>query len=224
MNPLVLAIPLAYLAGSIPFGLIIARMHKINIREHGSGNIGATNVWRTLGKKAGLTCFVLDVLKGFVPTFLAGQLTGLIGSDTVSQTQAWLWLAVAAAAILGHMFPVWLGFKGGKGVATGFGALLGIVPVLTWPALGALVVWIVVARISRFVSLASCLAAISLPVWLVLMLIVRHQNADQAAALFSADNLPWFVVVSLLAAFILIRHRSNIGRLLRGTENRIGQS
>jgi len=218
------AIPLAYLAGSIPFGLLIARAHKVNIRAHGSGNIGATNVWRTLGKGAGLSCFVLDVLKGFGPTFLAGYAAGLIGTGTIAQTDAWLWLAVAAAAILGHMFPLWLGFKGGKGVATGFGALLGIYPILTWPALGALVVWIIVARISRFVSLASCLAAITLPLWLVLTLMMRHRYADQGPAPFSQDNLPWFVVVSLLAAFILLRHRANIGRLLQGTENRIGQS
>ncbi len=224
MNPFPIAIPLAYLSGSIPFGMLIARMHHINIREHGSGNIGATNVWRTLGTRAGLTCFVLDVLKGFLPVFFTGLATGLLHTTPIPATDAWLWLAVAAAAILGHMYPIWLGFKGGKGVATGFGTLLGLYPVLTWPAIGALLIWIVLAKTTRYVSLASCCAAVSLPLWLALSLVLMRQTDTNAIdALTDTTSLPWLLTMSLLAIFILIRHRSNIGRLIAGTENKIGQ-
>ncbi len=213
-----LAIPLAFLSGSIPFGLLIARAHGVNIRDHGSGNIGATNVWRVLGKGPGLLCFGLDMAKGLLPTLGVGLTHGLLGQAAIPAPQAWLWLALVAAAILGHMFSPWIGFKGGKGVATGFGALLGIYPLLTWPALGAFATWLLVAKVSKYVSLASCLAALSLPAWLALTI---ELLTDQPAR--HASVLPFYVVVGLLAVVVVAKHRANLGRLLRGTENRIGQ-
>lgn len=213
-----LAIPLAFLSGSIPFGLLIARARGVNIRDHGSGNIGATNVWRVLGRGPGLTCFALDVAKGLVPTLGVGLAAGLLGNTAIPAAQAWLWLALVAAAILGHMFSPWIRFKGGKGVATGFGALLGIYPLLTWPALGAFVTWLVIAKLTKYVSLASCLSALSLPAWLALTVeILSDQPGRHASA------LPFYAVVGLLAVVVTAKHRANLGRLLRGTENRIGQ-
>jgi acyl-phosphate glycerol 3-phosphate acyltransferase len=130
---------LSFLSGSIPFGLLIARARGVDIRRHGSGNIGATNVWRVLGRGPGLLCFALDVLKGLAPTLGAAWTTGLLGPRAlpgpIDARSAWLWLVVMALAILGHMFSPWVGFRGGKGVATGLGALLGVWPFLTAPAL-----------------------------------------------------------------------------------------
>jgi glycerol-3-phosphate acyltransferase PlsY len=217
MLALAAAIPLAFLSGSIPFGLLIARAKGVNIREHGSGNIGATNVWRVLGRGPGLTCFALDVAKGLIPTLGAGLAAGLSGDPALPPGEAWLWLACAAAAILGHMFSPWIGFKGGKGVATGFGALLGIYPLLTWPALGAFAAWLVVAKLSRYVSLASCVAASSLPGWLW----VTVEALSDAPGRHAAAG-PFYAAVGLLAAVVVVKHRANLGRLLRGTENRIG--
>ncbi len=217
MLALALAIPLAFLSGSIPFGLLIAKAKGVNIRDHGSGNIGATNVWRVLGRGPGLTCFALDVAKGLAPTLGAGLAAGLVGRASVPAGEAWLWLAGVAAAVLGHMFSPWIGFKGGKGVATGFGALLGIYPLLTWPAIGAFVVWVVVVKASKFVSLASCLGALSLPVWLwVTIEVLSDQPGRHGGA------LAFYVVVGLLAAVVVAKHRANLGRLVRGTENRVG--
>ncbi|HZW10340.1 MAG TPA: glycerol-3-phosphate 1-O-acyltransferase PlsY [Phycisphaerales bacterium] len=218
MLALAIAIPLAFISGSIPCGLLIARARGVDIRAHGSGNIGATNVWRVCGRAPGLACFSLDVAKGLVPTAAAGLAAGTFAQADLPPRLAWLWLAVAAAAILGHMFTPWAGFRGGKGVATGFGALLGIFPLLTFPALAALVVWLVVARLSRYVSLASIAAAASLPVWLFVTveLLSDHPGGHRAA-------LPFYVAIALLAAAVILKHRGNIGRLLQGSENRIGR-
>src|SRR5690606_24510532 len=143
----------AYLVGSIPFGLLIGFTKGVDLRAHGSGNIGATNAIRVLGKRLGALCFALDVLKGFLPTLLLGLWLGVAGNRLPTTGQAFVHLGLAACSILGHVFPVWLRFKGGKGVATGFGATLGVWPQMTFPALGALVVWIACARITRYVSL-----------------------------------------------------------------------
>lgn len=217
MPVLAIAIPLAFLSGSIPFGLLIARAKGVNIREHGSGNIGATNVWRVLGKGPGLTCFGLDVLKGLLPTLVAGLVAGLVGTVAIPAGEAWLWLGVAAAPVFGHMFSPWIGFKGGKGVATGFGALLGVAPLLTWPALGAFVIWLVVAKATRFVSLASCLAAVSLPGWLWVTIETLSNDPGQHGA-----GVPFYLLTASLALVVVIKHRANLVRLAQGTENRIG--
>ncbi len=191
----VLIIVSGYLIGSIPFGFLLARFWKgIDIRKHGSGNIGATNVWRTLGKGPGIVVLLLDALKGVTAVMLAKQL----GTNDL------VVLGAALAVMAGHSFPLWLGFKGGKIIATGAGAVLAITPV---PLLLALLVWGTTVALSRYVSLGSILAAISLPIWVALF-----------------DRQPSILVFSLLAAgFAVWKHASNIKRLLNGTEFRIGQ-
>ncbi|MBK7403708.1 MAG: glycerol-3-phosphate 1-O-acyltransferase PlsY [Phycisphaerales bacterium] len=218
MLVMAIAIPLAFLSGSVPFGLLIARSKGVDIRAHGSGNIGATNVWRVLGRGPGLACFGLDMAKGLIPTLAAGLAGGVLGRADMPAGMAWLWLGTVAASIAGHMYSPWIGFKGGKGVATGFGALLGVYPLLTWPALGALAAWLLVAKISRYVSLASCIAAVLLPVWLAATVEVVGRGPGRHAA-----ALPFYLVVGLLAAVVVAKHRANLRRLWRGTENRIGQ-
>lgn len=204
----------AYLCGSVPFGLLIGLAKGVDIREAGSGNVGATNAGRVLGRKWGMLCFGLDVAKGAAPVLVAGFALGYIGHADLPAADAWRWLAVAAAPVVGHVFPVWLKFKGGKGVATGLGVLLGMYPLLTLPALGALVVWIALAAAFRYVSVASMGAAVALPV----IAVVTAYTADRTRAL-----LPVLVVTGAIALLVLLRHRSNITRLLSGTESRIGE-
>lgn len=214
-------IVLAFACGSIPFGLIIARSRGVDIRKHGSGNIGATNVGRVLGLKLGLLCFALDVLKGAAPTLIAGSAMGLLHGSIVSRpiaaTSAWAWLGVCACAILGHMFSPFVRFRGGKGVATGLGAMLGLWPYLTLPALGAFALWCVAAAIWRYVSLASCLAAISLPVWVFVGSRIAASRGE------SVGMLPFYVVTGVLGALVIYKHRANISRLAAGTENKLGK-
>ena len=210
-------IVIGFVCGSIPFGLIIGRAKGIDIRQHGSKNIGATNVGRVLGRKFGLLCFFLDALKGALPVlgvwwFLARQhpeQTNIVGM---------LMPLVGVAAILGHVFSPWVGFRGGKGVATSFGALLSMWPLMTFPALGALLVWIIVLKIFRFVSLASICAAISLP----LLLIARVKMIAAEPPIAVDSFLPLLVAVTTLALLVVWKHRTNITRLRSGTEPRVG--
>ncbi|MCC7204744.1 MAG: glycerol-3-phosphate 1-O-acyltransferase PlsY [Phycisphaeraceae bacterium] len=205
----------AYLVGSIPFGLLIGWTRGVDIRKAGSGNVGATNAGRVLGRKWGVLCFVLDVLKGLLPVLIAGAVMGWLGRRDLPAADTWRWLAVAAAAVVGHVFPVWLKFRGGKGVATSLGVLLGFYPVLTLPAVTALVVWVALVKTFHYVSLASIVAAVSLPV----TLLIEGQIRRQAISYLT----PYLVVTSLLALLVIVRHRSNIQRLLAGTESKVGQ-
>ncbi len=216
MLPFLLSIPLAYLAGSIPFGVLIARAKGIDIRAQGSGNPGATNVGRVLGFRFFLLCFSLDMLKGLIPTLAAGLIAGVAGQRDIAQADAWLWVAVMSAAVLGHMFSPFLGFKGGKGVATGLGALLGVFPILSLAAGASAIVWGLTFAIWRYVSLASIAAALALPLAVTLAL------WDVLTGARPADALPFLSVSLLLAALVLIRHRSNARRLLAGEEHKIG--
>lgn len=206
----------AYLLGAIPFGLLLGRAKGVDLRVHGSGNIGATNAMRVLGKRLGIACFVLDVLKGAVPTLVAGWLLGALGEPSPASDVAWRWLAVAGAAIAGHMYPVWLRFKGGKGVATGFGALASIWPALTIPVLVAMVTWIALARLTRLVGVSSCAAALSLPVTVGVLALAR-----ESATL--AQATPFLVVTGAVALVVIWRHRGNLARTMAGVEPRIGQ-
>lgn len=216
-----IAIVGAYLLGSIPFGFLIARAKGLDIRQHGSRNIGATNVGRVLGRRWGMLCFALDVLKGALAVLLAGWWTGALGDANPSASLAWLWLAVAGAAITGHMFTIFLRFKGGKGVATGFGALLAMWPHLTVPAIAALVVWIFTLRFTRYVSVSSILAAIILPISVALQALIR---ADGSPADRMAAVAPFLIATSALGALVIWKHRANIARLRAGTEPKVGRS
>ncbi len=216
-----IALALAYLVGSIPFGLLIGFAKGIDIRKHGSGNIGATNAIRVLGKRLGALCFALDVLKGLLPTLLLGLWLGVAGNRLPSTGDAFVHLGLAACAMLGHIFPVWLKFKGGKGVATGFGATLGVWPQMTFPALGALAVWIGCAWITRYVSLSSIVAGLALPVFVVAgAMLAAPDGANRFE--FASRAWPYWTVGVLLALLVIVRHRTNMGRLRAGTEPKIG--
>lgn len=200
----------AYLLGSIPFGLIIARAHGKDLRNIGSGNIGATNVSRALGKKWAYICFFLDVLKGFVPVLSATKLI----SSPPGILELFLWLFVGCAAILGHVFPIYLKFKGGKGVSTSFGVALGIWPYYTFCSLLSFAVWVVVFQIWRYVSLASITASVVFPVVLILMIILNPT--------WDLGNLwPLLIAATLIPIMVIVRHRGNIKMLISGTERRI---
>ena len=197
----------AYLLGSIPFGLILVRIfRKQDIRQQGSGNIGATNVIRSGGKGLGAATFLLDAAKGYVAVLLAWQV-GLHVHQTQFQTQN-LAATAAVCALVGHVYPLWLSFKGGKGVATGFGVFLGITATA---ALVALAAFIVIFALSRYVSLASIIAAIAFPL---------------AALLLPHEPLTPFMiaVVIVLPLIVIAKHHANIRRLLAGTEYRFGKS
>jgi glycerol-3-phosphate acyltransferase PlsY len=207
----ILSVLPAYLLGSIPFGLIIAKAHGKDLRSIGSGNIGATNVARALGRKWAYFCFVLDVLKGLIP-MLAVKV--ILGAFEPTPGLLSLWLLVGCAAILGHIFPVYLKFKGGKGVATSLGVAFGLWPYYTICAFFAFVIWVVVTLIWRYVSLASITASIAFPIVLVLAiaLIPRWDFGNLWPLLIAATAIPLMVI---------IRHRENIKRLIAGTENKV---
>jgi glycerol-3-phosphate acyltransferase PlsY len=191
----------AYLLGSIPFGYLAGRLAGVDVRQHGSGNIGATNVLRVLGGKYGYPVFLADTLKGFFAVKI-----GLgLGHDWTFPAYKFGILA-AICAVLGHSFSVWLGFRGGKGVATSAGASFGLFPVET---LIAILVWIITFLLFRFVSLASLGAAAAVP--LSFWILAPASTQDRA----------WLLAFSVaITVIVFVRHRSNIRRLLRGTEPR----
>ncbi|MEJ6643147.1 MAG: glycerol-3-phosphate 1-O-acyltransferase PlsY [Akkermansiaceae bacterium] len=199
---------LGFLLGSIPFGLILGKLKGIDIREHGSGNIGATNVFRTLGKKIGITCLLLDFMKGFIPVLIAIKLTP---HNTHGQT---IEVVTALAAILGHNYSPWIAFKGGKGIATSGGALMALMPV---GVLLLIIIFIVVTKLTKYVSIGSIATAVSLPLVFLLgsSLHGKFPNGDW--------NKPLFVFCLIAGALAVWKHRANIARLRAGTEHRIGQ-
>ena len=211
-----LAVAAAYLLGSIPFGLLIAKAHGKDLRSIGSGNIGATNVARALGRKWAYFCFALDVLKGLVPMLAVLLLLRPLSASSQAEKviRLWLWLAVGCAAILGHIFPVYLKFKGGKGVATSFGVALGVWPYYTIAAAFAGAVWVAVVLTWRYVSLASIAAAVTFP--LVLIAAILLTPAWSFAALW-----PLLLAAIAIPLMVIIRHRENVKRLLAGTESKI---
>lgn len=216
MNTTSLLFPLAgYLLGSIPFGLLIGLAKGVDVRKAGSGNIGSTNVGRLLGKKWGYICFFLDVAKGLLPVLLAGHYLKRTysGSGPMPLPVQWLWLAVAAGCILGHMFSLYLGFKGGKGVATSLGVILGIWPYFTLTGLLVFGIWLAIWAIWRYVSLASIIAALSFPAVFTLMTFL-HPDWHLASL------WPLLAFSTLIALLVVLRHRPNIRRLLAGTESR----
>jgi acyl phosphate:glycerol-3-phosphate acyltransferase len=197
MSPWISSISVAYLLGSIPFGYVLVRIfRKEDIRAQGSGNIGATNVARSGAKGLGVATLLLDLGKGLAAVGVAEWLAPGMYDIAV---------AAAVAAVVGHVFPVWLGFKGGKGVATALGVFL----MLTWPSgVGILLVFIVVFALTRYVSLASILAAASFPVFGFYFVTAR-------------TPMVWFGFL-FIPLLVIVKHHANIGRLLNGTESRFG--
>ena len=212
------AIGIAYFVGAIPFAQIIARLHGKDLRTTGSGNIGATNLARACGRRWGYACFALDVLKGLVPVAAARIVAGRLlegDSATIGPGFLALWLAVGVAAILGHVFPIYLRFKGGKGVSTSFGVGLGLWPYFTVAAVVALLVWLLCAAIWRYVSLASICASISFPLTLAVAIGIRDDW--NLARLW-----PLLVAATAIPLLVVLLHRKNIERLRMGTEGKIG--
>ncbi|MDH7481538.1 MAG: glycerol-3-phosphate 1-O-acyltransferase PlsY [Armatimonadota bacterium] len=182
----------SYLLGAVPFGLIIAKAWRgIDIRKVGSGNIGATNVYRTLGLAPGITVFIADVLKGLIPTVMAIRLFD----------QPWVAVAAGLSAIIGHSLSVFLKFKGGKGVATSLGVAIGLAPLIALIAFG---IWVAIVLVTRYVSVASIIAVLSVPplMWAF------------------GKPLEYKLFALLVAIFVVVKHRSNIIRLIQGRELR----
>ncbi|MFO0784102.1 MAG: glycerol-3-phosphate 1-O-acyltransferase PlsY [Phycisphaerales bacterium] len=212
----------SFAAGSIPFGLLLARAKGVDLRATGSGNIGATNVGRALGRKWGVVVYFLDAAKGALPVLLAGWLSGALGANPAhlpASTQ-WWWLAVAICAVLGHMYTPLAGFRGGKGVATGSGALMAIYPVLTLPVLVAVAMWMVCLLALRIMSVAGMAAGVTVPAALVTMAVLhRPPGSPPMDAL--QPIVPSLVVSVLVAVLVIWKHRSNIARIRAGTEPRV---
>jgi len=201
MNEFLLLI-LAYLIGSIPTAVWVSqRYFGFDIREYGSGNAGATNSYRVLGSKWGTTILLLDMLKGMAAVQLAFLLPEYLDSEWRMDN---LQTCLGLAAVLGHIFPIWAEFRGGKGVATLFGMVLGISP---WTAVSCVGVFLLVLYLTRFVSLSSILASIAFPIFILVV--------------FNVEN-PLYRVFAISVAFlVLLTHQKNIGRLLRGDESKV---
>ena len=201
-----LALLLAYLLGSVPFGFLIVKLKSgADVRHTGSGGTGATNVTRKAGKSAGIITLVLDALKGTAAVLVARWLTG-------EQGTSWVVAGAAVLAVVGHCFPVWLKFKAGKGVATGLGVFLAIVP---WSVLAAAVVFLLIVWRTRFVSLGSVTAAAVVPLWTLIQHLLISPVADFA---------PILAALCAASAVIVAKHHENIQRLLAGTESKFGMA
>lgn len=194
----------AYLLGSVPTGYLVARAKGIDIRTVGSGNIGATNVFRILGKPAGILVLGADALKGFLACWLVANLAyELFGATTgAAISREWLSIVAGIFAVLGHNYTCWLNFKGGKGIATSAGVLVALVP---WALLVILAIWIVVFALTRYVSLGSIAASFALPF----------------AAWLTGSSLTSVLIVAGLGALAIYKHKGNIQRLVNGTESRV---
>ncbi len=193
-----LLVVLSYLAGSIPSSFLIGKIfHGIDLRQHGSGNLGATNAFRVMGAKSALPVMIADIGKGLLPVLFFPRLAPAAFGWT---------LAYGAAAILGHMFSLWVGFRGGKGIATSAGVFLALAP---WAVLGGLVVWCLVTFPSGYVSLGAIAAAAALP---ALVAATPHEGGP---------GVVWFSAG--MGAFVIWAHRKNIRRLARGEEHRFGR-
>lgn len=207
----------AYLVGSVPFGLLVAKTRGIDPRKAGSGNIGATNVGRLLGGKFFAIVFTLDLLKSLIPMVAAGLvLRTYVGPTLAYQPLDYgLWLLAGFAAIFGHMYSVFLGFKGGKGVATSTGVILGLFPYFTLPGLIAILAFLVIFKATRYVSVSSIAGS------LIFVLAYIGVGLALRWPVFGAQ-WPLLVFAVLIAAMIVYKHRANLARLRAGTEHRIG--
>ncbi|MFC1566551.1 glycerol-3-phosphate 1-O-acyltransferase PlsY [bacterium] len=194
----VLTAILSYLIGSIPFAFIIAKLVKgIDIREYGSGNMGATNVWRAIGKVPAITTLLLDVLKGYLPVILTLTLL-----NQVTENNILLAIVVGVAAIIGHLFPIFLKFKGGKGVAVSLGIFLALA---AKAVLICVLVFIIIVYFTRIISVGSIICALLLPV------LVWYFSYDKHILIFTI----------IAGVFIILKHKTNVARLVKGVENKL---
>ncbi len=198
---LLAAIIIAYLLGATPTSYIAAKMAGVDLSRVGSGNLGATNLYRVLGWKYAVPAGMIDVAKGYVAAVFLSSMAGV----SLSGGHLWIPLVVGSAAIVGHVFPVYLRFRGGKGVATAAGVVLGVAPV---PLLVSVGVWSLLLLSTGFMSLASMSAALAFPV---------------AALIVAPADVHLFAASLIIASFIIVNHRSNIRRLFQGTEPRFGR-
>ncbi|MDB5328143.1 MAG: plsY [Phycisphaerales bacterium] len=199
----------AYLIGAIPFGLLVGWVKGIDVRTQGSGNIGATNIGRLLGGKYFALVFALDLLKGLLPMLAAAY---LLRNLPTHDKPYLLWMTVGAAAILGHLFPVYLKFKGGKGVATSAGVVLGLWPFYTLPGVAVVLIFLIVFGITRTVSLGSIASSAGFPLCFIGI------GLAMGWPVFG-QQLPLLIFGTVLGSLIVYRHRKNIGRLIDGTEH-----
>lgn len=226
-----LLIPLGFLSGSIPFGLLLGKLKGMDIREHGSGNIGTTNVFRILGKGFGILCLILDLLKGFLPALIAINLARVEDvsflfsiefltnfSDPGPVTQQFsiqsIHVLTALAAILGHNYSPWIGFKGGKGIATTTGALLALMP---FAVILLILIFVAFTFTTKYVSVGSIACGIALPFLTIYGSYTHGKIAD------GTWNKPLFIFSIIAGTLAVWKHRTNIARLRAGTEHRIGQ-
>jgi acyl phosphate:glycerol-3-phosphate acyltransferase len=197
----IFAVLIAYLLGAIPTSVWIGKIfYRVDVRDHGSGNAGATNTIRVLGLKAGIPVLIFDVLKGWFAVYIANFYTFSPVSSGLTEFR----IMLAAAAVIGHVFPVYVGFRGGKGIATLLGVGIGLFPVGAVIALG---VFIIVVSISRYISLGSIVAAVTFPV-------------TELAVLGNHDSVPLVVLSLFIAVFVPVTHKKNITRLIRGEESK----
>jgi glycerol-3-phosphate acyltransferase PlsY len=201
MNELSLVI-LAYMLGSIPTAVWVSKVRfNIDIRDYGSGNAGATNTFRVLGSKWGTFVMIFDMLKGLLAVKLAFLVPYYLQNDFARTN---FQIGLGLAAVLGHIYPLWAEFRGGKGVATLFGLILGISP---WTALGCVAVFLMVLFLTRFVSLSSILASLAFPVFIIVV--------------FNVDNDTYRIFAVAVALLVILTHQKNITRLLRGSESKV---
>jgi acyl phosphate:glycerol-3-phosphate acyltransferase len=216
-------VALGYLCGSVPFGLLVGWMKGVDVRTKGSCNIGATNVGRVLGRPYGILVFFLDGAKGFLPVTLARLLLIRPEHATTPSGPGYLpfllLVSVAVACVLGHMFPIWLKFKGGKGVASSLGVGLGVYPYYTLAGLLAFALWGLILGLTRYVSVASIAAVMGFPVFFAGLAWIKRDEWGRFA-----DLWPLHVFCVVIAILVVYRHRANISRLMAGTEHKMGAS
>lgn len=205
---------ISYFIGALPFGLIVGKLKGVDIREHGSKNIGATNAGRVLGRRFFWIVFALDLLKSLAPMVIASAIVARVPMSGRSELTYVLMLSVGVAAILGHVFPIYLKFRGGKGVATSAGVVLGLWPYYTLAGLITVLTFVVVLKASRYISLSSIAGAVIFPIAYVVTALARGWD------LFD-DQLPLLIAAIGMASLVIWRHRDNIRRLRAGTENKI---
>lgn len=205
----------AYFVGALPFGLIVGKLKGVDIREHGSKNIGASNAGRVLGRRYFGIVFALDFLKSLLPMAIASVIVlNEIAWSSRTQVTYLLWIGVGVAAILGHVFPVYLKFRGGKGVATSAGVILGLWPYFTIAAFASVVTFFIVLKASKYISLGSIMAAIAFPFAYAGLGLIRGWD-------LTGRQLPLLVLSLGISSLVIWRHRENIQRLRAGTENKV---